>query len=356
MTLAVWQRPDSADDFRSFYRAASLTQTHESVFAHPSFYPDKQANDVFLPYIRIPSYALMLRPLASLPYRIARPVWIAASIFAFLGCIWLFPGRRDHFALALAFSLPVAYAFVLAQDISFILLLALAAAYLFDRQREFAAGLVASLIAIKLTYLPAVGLVFLVKSRRSTLGIALGVTLQLALSFALEGRAWPSDYLTLLHHPLMDIEPRRMLSFRAIAASLALPDALWIAAAFAAAVFLWFAARRMTLPQALLLALPLTLITSPHCYVYDAVVLIPLMVTTATAATWNGTLALVALSPVSYLLLMTEHPALLLVGASLIVISTIAASVTLYLRSFPMRITGSVSPLSSGTAISSTAS
>ena len=356
MALAIRERPDSADDFRSFYRAAHLIQSHESVFAHPSFCPDKHADGVFLPYIRIPSYAAALRPLASLPYTTARSIWLIATAIAMLGCVRLFPGRRDRLAIALAFSFPLAYTFVLGQDIAFVLLITLAAAYIFSKQREFLAGLVASLIAIKLSYLPAVGLVLFAKSRRATLGLAIGVAIQLAVSFALEGLNWPAEYLALLKHPVFDIEPRRMLNIRAIITSLGMPSAIYLIGGILIYALLWFAARRMTLPNALLIALPIGLIASPHCYVYDAVVLIPLMVTVASSTNWSCTLAIVALTPLPYLALMTEHASFLLAGSSLVVLSTLCAAFSLYARDLPIRITGSVKPFSSGTAISSSAS
>ena len=356
MALAIRERPESADDFRSFYRAAHLVQSHENVFSHPSFYPDKQADGVFLPYIRIPSYAAALQPLASLPYTTARGLWLIATAIAMLASVWLFPGRRNRLAIALSFSFPLAYTFVLGQDIAFVLLIALAAAYLFSKQREFLAGLVASLVANKLSYLPAVGLVFLAKSRRATFGLALGVALQLAVSFALEGLNWPFDYLELLRHPVFDIEPRRMLNIRAITTSLGMPGAIYLIAGILLYALLWLAARRMTLPNAILIALPIGLIASPHCYVYDAVVLIPLMVTVASSTSWSGTVAMLALTPLPYLALMTEHASFLLAGSSLVVLSTLCAAFSLYARDLPIRITGSVKPFSSGTAISSSAS
>src|SRR5579862_3188035 len=50
-----------SDDFRQFYRAADLARTHERVYARPSFSPATNAEADFLPYNRIPSYALALQ-------------------------------------------------------------------------------------------------------------------------------------------------------------------------------------------------------------------------------------------------------------------------------------------------------
>jgi hypothetical protein len=329
MASALWQRPDAADDFRLFYRAASLAAAHQSVFSHPSLAPDKNADGEFLPFARIPSYAEALRPIVLLPYAVARRTWIGVSILALAACVWLSPGRRG-LAIALAFSFPVAFALVLGQDIAFVLLIALAAARVYRSEREFAAGLVASLLAIKFTYLPAVGLVFLAKSRRGTWGLLAGTALQFVLSFAWEGREWPFRYLALLRHPLNDPEPRRMLSVRAVAAGLSLPAGAFIIASIALYLGFWFVCKRLNVADALTLALPVALIASPHCYIYDAVVLVPLLVRTASVDSRKGRLALIGLTPLPYLLVLAAAPPLVLAGSVTIVVSTLAAALRLY--------------------------
>jgi hypothetical protein len=272
----------------------------------------------------------MLRPLATLPYAAARRVWIAAALLAFLACVWIFPDGRNRIATALAFSFPVACTLVLGQDTGFVLLIALACARIFAAGRESSAGLAASLIAIKITYLPAAGLVFLAKSRRGTLGFATGVAVQLAVSFGVAGAGWPSRYIALLGNPLLDSEPRRMLSVRAVAAGLALPPVVYVAAAIALYLGLWLASRRLSLPDALSLALAVGVIASPHCYIYDAVVLIPLFLRVAPLGSWAGLAASIALTPLPYLALMTDTPALVLAGAAAVVAAVIAAGWRVY--------------------------
>jgi hypothetical protein len=330
MAFAVWQRPAGTDDFRAFYRAAVLASQHRNVYADPSSDPDKNSAGTFLPYIRIPSYALMLRPLATLPYAAARRVWIAAALLAFLACVWIFPDGRNRIATALAFSFPVACTLVLGQDTGFVLLIALASARIFAAGRDFAAGLAASLIAIKITYLPAAGLVFLAKSRRGTLGFLTGVAVQLAVSFGVAGAGWPRRYLAVLGNPLLDSEPRRMLSVRAVAAGLALPPVVYVAAALALYLGLWVASRRLSLPDALSLALAVGVIASPHCYIYDAAMLIPLLVRVASPGSRAGLTALIGLTPLPYLALMTDTPELVLAGAAAVIAAVIAAGWGVY--------------------------
>ena len=329
MTLAARNGPENADDFRSFYTAAGLASSHRGVYSEPSVSPGRPNEDNFLPYIRIPSYAAALTPLARLPYTTARRVWLSLQLLALAGCVWLMPVRRARLAIALAFSVPVSYALVLGQDIGLVLLIAMVAAAIASQGRDFLAGLAASLIGIKISYLPAFGLVFAARSKRGLLGLVTGVAAQLAASFSVGGSRWPFEYLALLQNPLLDLEPRRMLSIRAIATSLALPGGVFFAGMFALFVFLWWAAKRVTLADGLLIALPLAVVSSPHCYVYDAVVFIPLLVRVASLASWSGAFALLGLTPIPYLALMSEGPLSLLAGCALLVASVLAATVSL---------------------------
>lgn len=315
------------DDFRQFYRAARLARTHESVFAHPTLSPVTNTEATFLPYNRIPSYAVALEPLAALPYPAARRIWIATSILAFFGCVWLSPVRRDRFAIALAFSFPVALTFVLGQDIGFVVLIALAAARIYSMEREFLAGLVASLLAIKLTYLPAASLVFLTKSRRGSMGMAVGIALQLAVSFAIGGIGWPSEYLAMLRTSLHVFDPRNMPNMRALITSLSLPGGAYLAGAIVLLAWLWWACGRLSLPEALIVGLPLGLIASPYCFLYDSVVLVPLLVSVVSLDSWDGLLAGAALTPIPFFLLMVNSSVSLLVGSVLVVASPVAAAV-----------------------------
>jgi Glycosyltransferase family 87 len=339
IATAVWQAPERDDDFRWFYRAATFASAHRSVYSNPPFFPGTDNNGLALvPYNRIPSYAHILRPLAALSFPSARRVWIGLACASFLAWIWLFPadGRRG-FAIAASYSFPVAFTLVLGQDIGFVVLFAMLAARAFTAGREFLAGLAASVIGIKITYLPAAGLVFMAKSRRGTLGFLTGIVIQLAVSFALEGGGWPAEYVSVFTAPaiVLDPEPRRMPSIRAIAAGLSLPAGVWLIGAIALYLAFWWVCRRLSAADALIVALPIGLIASPHCYVYDAVVLIPLFVRCVSFDAWEGFLAYIGLSPVPYLLLLSQHASYLLTGSLMVVTATLAATICLYRHSEP---------------------
>ena len=331
MALGLWYRPADADDFGPFYRAASLvSEAQGNVYASPSWSPEKNAPGRFLPYLRIPSYAAALKVLTVFPYAIARRIWIAALILAAFASIGLFPAARNHLAIALAFSFPLADALIVGQDIVLVLFIVLAAAALFSRGQDFLAGLVASFLAIKLTYLPGAGIVFLAKSRRGFGGFMAGCVLQLAASFAVGGRSWPSEYLAVLRSPLLDTEPGRMLNIHAVAWSFSLPGAVYIIAAVTLYLGFWFACRKLSVADGLVIALAVGLIASPHSKVYDGVVLIPLFVQVASIKNWPGALACAALTPALYLMVLMGNPRVTLAGSSLVVAATLAAAVRLY--------------------------
>ena len=336
--LCITQRPDDIDDFRAFYRAAQLVGTKDGVYSHPASLPNAKQQSWFLPYVRIPSWAVMIKPLTALPYRTARRVWLGLLALALGAGIALFPGPRDKLALALAFSLPVTYSMVLGQDIAFVLLIVLAAHRLAASERDFAAGLAASLLAIKITYLLPAGLVFLARSRRGAYAFALGTAVQLAVSFLLEGPRWPFAWLALLRHPKFDMVPARMLNVRAIAAALSLPAPFFIAASIALLIWLWRIARRMSLADALIVSLPLGMLASPHSYVYDAVLLIPLLAAVlhrAGTRDASRVCCLFALSPLPYILLMMPEGPQLLLGSTLVVAATAMSAYAFEWRSLP---------------------
>jgi hypothetical protein len=334
IALAVWYRPADADDFAPFYRAATLASAHESVYANPSWSPESGTDGRFLPYLRIPSYAGALTPLARLPYARAREVWVAMSVLAVFACVWLFPAAgRNGLAIALAFSFPLCDALMVGQDIGFVLLIVLAAAWIYSGGREFLAGLVASLLAIKITYLPAAGVVFLAKSRRGLWGFLTGTAIQLALSFPAGGAGWPIDFVAMLRSPLLDPEPSRMMNVRALVNGLPMPAVLFAVAAVGLYAAFWFACRRFTVEDGLIAGLALAMIATPHSKVYDGVVLIPLFVRVASLRSWEGLLAFLCLMPGFYLMVLMGTPRATLGGSLLIVFASVAAGVRLYRKS-----------------------
>jgi hypothetical protein len=326
IALAVWHRPDDADDFGPFYRAAGLSSAHLGVYSSPTLSPQTNSEGKYLPYLRIPFYAMVLRPLTAMPYATARRVWIGLSVLAVFACVWLFPQERNRLAIALAFSFPLADDLMVGQDICLVLLIVVAAARIYQDGQEFLAGLVASLLGIKVTYLPAAGIVFLARSRRGTWGFLTGSAIEFVLSFPAGGAGWVSEFLTTLRSPLLDIEPQRMLNIRAVTESLSMPAVVYIVAGAVLYVCFWFACKRLSVTDGLMAALALGLIAAPHSKVYDGVVLIPLLVRAASLYSWEGLLAYLALMPGFYLMVLMGKPPAVLAGSAILVLSAVAAT------------------------------
>ena len=273
-------------------------------------------------FLRTPFYALLLRPLGALAYPRARLVWLGLMLAAFTLAAWLWPGPRLKIAVAMCWALPVVFALALGQDIALMMLSVAVAARLWISGRPFAAGLVASLLALKITLLLPVALVFLVRSRRGFAGLAAGASAQFAVSLAIQGPAWFPEYLAAVQSPLLDQVPARMPSVRALVAG-----APFAAAAAAIYGWLWRMARRVTPALALTAALPLGIVAAPHCYVYDMAAAVPLLAMAASTRTARGMLAIVALSPAPYLFMASANPSA--AGAAILVAAVLAGTMAL---------------------------
>ncbi len=279
MAILLAGKPAEIDDFLPFYRAARL-------LGDPDLFAQTRFHAGGLMFLRTPFYALLLAPLAALPYPAARALWIGLMAAALASAVWLWPGPRAKIAIAMCWGAPVLLALAQVQDIGFMLLV-----------------VIASLLALKITLLPAVALVFVARSRRGTYGLAAGLAFHFLVSLAMQGPSWFPEYLAAVRSPLLDQVPRRMPTLRAL-----LPPVPFAAAAVLVYAGLWRFARRGEIPVVLTAALPLAMIAAPHAYAYDVVVAVPLFAAALARHTVATILATIALSPIPYALLSMDHP------------------------------------------------
>jgi hypothetical protein len=310
MAAALTQRPAWLDDFRPFYRAGGL-------LGSPDLFAQTQFQARGLMFLRTPFYAALLHPLSLLPYPAARALWIALMAACFAAAIWLWPADRRRIALAACWSIPVLMALAMGQDIGLLLLIAAAAVRLWQNDRPFAAGLAASLLALKVTLLAPVAVVFLAKSRRGFAALTLGAAVQFALCFAFQGPHWIAQYLAAVRSPLLDQVPARM---PCLAAFVSGPAYAVLAAAVYAAI--WYFARREAPAAAIAIALGLGIAAAPHAYIYDLAAALPLLASTADLRSARGLLALLALTPAPYFLLARDNPGP--AGAAILVAALLA--------------------------------
>lgn len=316
------------DDFLPFYRASRL-------IGDPDLFVQEHFAHAGLMFLRTPFYAWLLRPLGALDYGVARAIWMGLMAVALGLSVVLWPGPRKRIAIATCWAAPVLFAFAQGQDIALMMLTLALSAKLWMSGREFAAGLAASLLALKLTFLFPVALVFLARSRRGSYGLILGTAAQFGISFALQGPAWIPEYLAVLRSPTLDRVPMRMPSLRAL-----MPSIPFTVAATLVYGLIWRIARRAELTQVFAIVLPLGMIAVPHCYAYDVVVAVPLFATVVSQSTLPGALATVALSPIPYLLMSLDNPTAL--GAALIVAAVLAGTFAMVPLALSRRGAGSI--------------
>lgn len=321
IAISLYFKPSRMDDFLPFYRATHLLGSPD-LFAQGNFGAGG------LMFLRTPFYAWLLKPLGALAYPHARTIWIALMSIAFGLSVWLWPGSRVRIALAVCWTLPTLFALALGQDIALIMLVVSIAARLWMNGWTFAAGLVASLLALKVTLLLPVALVFLARSRRGFGGLLLGGAVQFAVSWALQGSGWIHEYLAAVRSPLLDQVPAHMPSVRALVGGI--PFALIAIAIYG---WLWKIARVVSPVEALAAALPLGIIAAPHCYSYDMAAAAPLLTMAASSKSAGGILAAVALSPAPYLLMSTGNP----MGAALVILGVLGATSVLLPASKPSK-------------------
>jgi hypothetical protein len=269
-----------------------------------------------VPFGRIPVFAVALKPLSALPYEWARFLWLAGSVGATVGFIFVWPDgpARRMRAAAACWSAPAAICLAFGQDSVWFLFFVAVGIRLLLRGREFAAGAVFSLCLGK-PHLALLAPIWLAAQRkwRALLGGVAGGALGLVLSVAAEGWRWPARLLALARRPDFDPAPDRMPNLRGLLTVIDGGLAVEIAFALVIVVAVWQISRRLPPKAAAAMALAGGLLISHHAYVYDVVILLPALLLPFTDAfpSWLRYWALVLLTPIPYFFLLSnvEWPA-----------------------------------------------
>jgi hypothetical protein len=197
------------NDFVSFYTGGKLAGTPQ-LYSRPANLQAIQSTLGFqmegTTYIRPPFYARMLKPLAALPYRAAWAIFFAATLASILWFVIRFSKECPSLPFFASLSIPLLTPLLNGQDTPFLLVIVGAAILLFRRNRDFWAGLVLSLCALKFHLFLFLALLLVMKKRwRAIKGGACGLGVLTLLSLG-EIHAW----IQVLRDPWISPDPQNL--------------------------------------------------------------------------------------------------------------------------------------------------
>jgi hypothetical protein len=259
--------------------------------------PRGQPTPVRLPNLYGPQVGLFFVPLARFSFPTAARIWATTSLLVFAGCVYLVwkccPGLRIHsrFVALSAIAFPPLFHFFVRAQTSVLVLACFTAAYLaFRADRPGWAGIALGILIVKPQFLVAIPLVLLLSGDWTTLaGLVLASGAQLAFARIYFGPAVMHAYFdTLRHMPrvigaselgLASIQMHSLRSF----CSLLLPWpegalGLYVLSSIVIlgmAAVVWKSSAPLALRfSALTLA---AVLINPHLFVYDLLVLAPVL-------------------------------------------------------------------------------
>jgi hypothetical protein len=231
-------------------------------------------------YIRLPFYAGLFRPVASIDYPLAYALFEMFTLLSFAVAVALWGRFGPGLCLVTAaWSTPLFTMLMHGQDSALILLVASVSARLVGIGRTLAAGAVLALAAIKWHFLlPFALLVCAWNFVRFAFGFAAACVGLLAWSFWL-CPAWPLEYYRALRASETTLHLSQMPNLRSLVAGLPAYLFLWTAAGVILAALCWKALRaRMDPDSGVGICLLGGLLFSPHAYAYDCVLALPAIV------------------------------------------------------------------------------
>lgn len=287
-------------------------------------------------YVRLPAYAMALKPLAWLGYRTAYVAWEILSAAAFLGFLTIWPERSAFTKWFIGcWSLPAFVALLNGQDDLLLLLWVALSVRSLRAGRPLAAGIVlAPFMASKYHLFVMVPVVLLAQRRwRMLAGTVVGGGCVLGASFAVAGRDWPLRLYALLADSRMNPNLDHMPNLHSLLAGAPFSLPIQIAASLLLAIAVYFAARQCkSLEIPLGLALAVGVLVGYHGYLHDAALFLPALISfygVAAAYVRLPTTLLVTPVPWCILHLAKPFPAF----AQLLMLACVAGALTWLLSS-----------------------
>ncbi len=299
------------NDFQVSYVSGELA-LHSQIYDAPVFQAHERAivgrTNPDLLDTRLPFLSLAFWPLAQLPYSVAWPLWAAIAAAAVAAFVWLWPDRQTA-ALACCWSGGLWAAWSNGQDLLLILLW-IALALRLHEKRPFLSGLLLALCAAKFhlfLFLP-----LLLWQHRLWRGFATGAAALLAVSFALAGWNWPSQYAATLaqEEAVAHANSAIMPNLHGLMSNWPHADAWEIGATLLVGAAVLTVIRRADFRVGMAATLIGGLLVSRHAYLQDCVLLLPaLLIVLPDAHGWGMAAMAWLLAPASALAVLAGHPA-----------------------------------------------
>jgi len=313
--FAALNRTGLGVDFNQFYAASRLAGTGH-LYDWNALRKIEAENGLEVPTGRLPVVLYGYKILGSLPYALARDIWMAVSAAALLFFAAAWPGaRRLLMLVALAWSMPATLVLLYGQDVPFWLMFFTAGLLLMEKKRPCSAGVAFSLCICKFHLALGIPVMLAAQKRwRTLIAGAIAASAWIASCFLIEGPRWPLQYAKMSQLPAFSPAPQRMPSVYGIASWLPWPAAAEVVGAVAIVLLLWAACRGSTdLGMSGAAAAACGLLLGPHAYASDCALLIPLSVLTIqrqAAPPWLKVWAVLLLSSAPVLLLVLQKPLL----------------------------------------------
>ena len=326
--FAVLNRGGWGIDYNQFYAASRLAGTGH-LYDWDALRKIEAEHSFQVPTGRLPVVLYGHKILGSLPYAVARSIWMAGSIVALLIFAAAWPGaRRVVMLVALAWSMPATLGVLFGQDVPFWLLFFTAGLVLMQRNRPRSAGLAYALCLSKFHLALGIPVMLAAQKRWKTLiAGAVAVAALVGSCFLIEGPGWPLQYARMSQMPGFSPAPERMPTLCGIAFWLPWPAAAELAGAVAIVLLLWAACRGGTdLGTCGAAAAACGLLLGHHAYAGDCALLIPLSVLTIQrpgGPLWPKAWAVLMLSPAPVMLLISQRPFLGQVSVAAFVVTAI---------------------------------
>jgi hypothetical protein len=293
------------NDFSAFYAGAKLARTpalynHEIVRQTVrAGWPDSPEQEV---YLRAPFYAVLLSPLAALPYQTALLVFTGLTVGSFLWFVIRFSKECPDLGILAAFSIPMFLNINGGADVPLLLPLLGAFVLLSRRGRDFAAGFVIAFCAIKFHLFVFVPFLLLFKKKWRMLAGASAGTALLAL---VGGVSLIGPWLNVMFSPLITGMPVWKLcpapNIHGLVTVLgANPTVEFLLTGLVIAFFALVCLRVNNFELLLAVSLICGLLVSFHSFTYDDLLLMPVLVLVSPIRMLR-TLTGLALTPVVYL-------------------------------------------------------